>query len=397
MRTSITRDTGKPPSAPAYDSYIARTGADPRGGRVFTTATPRRWHRWLRVEAIPDIHGVYEFFGQVRVGGMPLRVLSWPSTRFHVFWPRPLKKLLPLINHLAMLLALRRVKRGQAVLVREFDNLWFLLLAPAFWFFRRRLVLNVNQNFSRPLGAGGRARALKLLARLGFRLLWLDGAAALPDIRPHFPRVAVCTPLFPVPEGRCAAPDGRNAGSFTVGVVGYFREDKGGVAKAVAVARELSTIPGVRVAAGFWNDGQRAEFCAAAPSHIETCSTFEVADYHAFLGRCHAVVILAERDAYYYRHSGILIDCISRGTLPVCPEHPLLQSIIMRPVPVGAVYGDREHLRCVVRRLLAQRERLQANFAVHAAARTADQVGAALEEMLQRDRAGRAAAAMPAK
>jgi hypothetical protein len=390
MRTTIP-DAGKP----TYDEHITAKSAGPDSAEPAPVAP--RWHRWLRVQAIPDIHGVYDFFQRVTLGGKPVTVLSWPSTRFHVFWPRPLKKLLPAFNHFAMLFALLGARRDRVAVVREFDNVWFLLLAPAFWLFRRRLVLNVNQNFTRPVGAGTRARALKVLARLGFRLLWLDGAPALPDIRPHFPRLEVCAPLFPALDRRSAASRMRTDEAFTVGLVGYFREDKGGVAQAVALALELSTIAGVRVAAGFWNQAQRSEFCAAAGAKVETCSTYEVADYHAFLGRCHAIVVLAERDAYYYRHSGILMDCIAHGTLPICPAYPLLESIVMRPVPVGAVYDEHESLRCVVLRLLAQYDRLRANFALHAAARTPEQVGAALEELLQPDRATRTGAAIALK
>jgi hypothetical protein len=184
---------------------------------------------------------------------------------------------------------------------------------------------------------------------------------------------------------------------FTVGLVGYFREDKGGVAKAVALAHTLGRIPGVQIAAGFWNDAQREQFCASAAPHIETCSTYERADYQRFLARCHAVVVLAERDAYYYRHSGILMDCIAHGTLPVCPSYPLLESIITRPDPVGATYGEGEKLRSVVSRVLFDYKRLRGNLAAHAAARTPHQVGAALEDMLVGRPAARARAGMITK
>ncbi|HWI15680.1 MAG TPA: hypothetical protein VNT02_15555, partial [Burkholderiales bacterium] len=353
MHTSTKHDTGKA-SASQHDVNMAAT-TQPRTDAP-SAATARWWHRLLRIEPIPDIHAVYDFFDGVAVDGLPVTVLSWPATRFHVFWPRPLKKLLPLINHAAMLLGLLRSPRSRPAVVREFDSVWFLFFSPGFWLARHRLVLNINQNITTPPGHGAGARALRILSRMGFRFLWLDGAAALPDVRAHFPRLHVSTPLFPVMSRRRAAHDAHRDAGFTVGLVGYFREDKGGVAKAVALAQKLATIPGVTVAAGFWNETQRREFSVRAPQ-IETCSTYETADYHAFLDRCHAVVVLVEREAYYFRHSGILMDCISHGTLPICPSYPLLESIVMRPVPVGTVYGEHENLRCVVWRVLAQYER----------------------------------------
>lgn len=357
----------------------------------------RRWHRWLGVQPIPDIHAVYAFFDKVAVHGVAVQVLSWPSTRYHLFWPRPLKLLLPALNHIVMIGGLLRTKPRQPIVVREFDSFWFLLVAAPFWFVRRRLVLNVNQNFACPVGQGPRARAFRLLSRIGFRFLWLDGGAALADIRAHYPRLTVATPLFPVTKHYSSTGDPRPNTPFTVGLVGYFRADKGGVAKAAALAQKLSTIPGVQVAAGFWNDDQRDEFRRAAGAHIETCCTYDAADYHAFLDRCHAVVIVAERDAYYYRHSGILMDCIAHGTLPICPAYPVFESIVMRPVPVGAVYRPSENLRCVVWRVLAQYDRLRANFAVHAAVRNAGEVAAALEDMQPAERRAGSRAAIAVK
>jgi hypothetical protein len=380
-----------------HDDHIARGARKRRNAPIASAAAPAWWQRLLRMQPIRDIHAVYDFLDHVQVDGLPVTVLSWPSTRFHIFWPRLLKKLVPVINHLAMLYALLRAKRDRVIVVREFDNLWFLLVSPAFWLLRSRMVLNVNQNFSCPLGLGAGARALGILTRMGFRFMWLDAAAALPDIRAHYPRLRVCTPLFPVQRRRTASRNAQRGEKFTVGLVGYFREDKGGVAKAVALAHTLSRIPGVQVAAGFWNDAQREQFCADAAPHIATCSTYETADYHRFLDRCHAVVVLAERDAYYYRHSGILMDCIAHGALPICPSYPLLESIITRPEPVGATYGDGEKLRCVVMRVLAQYHRLRGNLAAHASARTPDHVSAALEEMLRPSPAARDRAAAATK
>jgi hypothetical protein len=77
------------------------------------------------------------------------------------------------------------------------------------------------------------------------------------------------------------------------------------------------------------------------------------------------------------------MDCIAHGALPICPSYPLLESIITRPKPVGATYGEDEKLRCVVMRVLAQYHRLRGNLAAHAAARTSDHVSAALENMLR--------------
>jgi hypothetical protein len=388
------------PASSALKARVAphRHGAAATAARAPKPADPaprpvppqRRWQRWLRIEPIADIHAAYDFFRDVTVHGHPLHVVSWPSTRHHIYWPRALRVLLPPLNHLAMLLGALRAPKDAVLLVREFDNLWLLLLAPAFWPLRRRMVLNINHNFRRPPGRGLAGWALRAVARLGFRMLWLDGAAALPDVRPSCPRLEVATPWFPVSALRPHAhPAPRTAADMLVGIVGYFREDKGGLDKLLDVTRELHAVPGVRVAVGFWNESQRLRFTAAADAGIATCSTFAARDYHAFLARCDALVILAEADAYYYRHSGILMDTIGHGTIPICPAYPLLTSIVTQPAAVGAVYGSPEDLSAVVQRVIAQRDRLAANFRLHARARNCAQVGAALEALLRAEPRGR--------
>ena len=62
---------------------------------------------------------------------------------------------------------------------------------------------------------------------------------------------------------------------------------------------------------------------------------------------------------------------------------------------VGWVEGEK--LRCVVMRVLAQYEHLRGNLAAHAAARTPEQVSAALHDLLHPSQDARERAAMAAK
>lgn len=351
---------------------------------IANSTRPRLWHKVLRIEQIPDIHGVYSFFAGLRPRRRPLAIVSWPSTRYHVFWPAFAKRAIPALNHLLMaprLLAAR--SSGGLVLVREFDNLWILLLLPLLLTMRSRTLLNINQNFSPPLGRGLRARSLGLLVRLGFNFLWLDGEVARRDIAQAYPGIRLITAPFPVAAGaRATRTPWRGDRPFVVGFVGYFRAEKGGVARVVEAAEAVAGAHGVQVRIGFWNDAQRATAAAAAGAGIELVNTYEPAQYHRFLSGCDAVVILAERSGYYYRHSGILMDCINHGVIPVCPRYPVFQSIVNRPEKVGAVYGDLAELRTAVESVMRDHARLCAGFARYVALRSARNVTLAIERCM---------------
>jgi len=342
------------------------------------------WQKLLRVERIPDIHAVYGFFHGLRPGRHPLRVVSWPSTRYHVFWPSFAKRAIPVLNHLLMAPRLLAAWGNNGlVMVREFDNLWVLLLLPVLLAMRSRTLLNINQNFSPPLGRGIRGGALRVLVRLGFNFLWLDGEAGRADVARAYPGIRLITALFPVTPAPHGVRRQRDADRpYVVGFVGYFRAEKGGVAGVVEAASALAGMQGVQVKIGFWNDAQREQAASATEAGIELANTYEPAQYHQFIAACDAVVILAERSGYYYRHSGILMDCINRGTIPICPRYPVFESIVSRPVPVGATYGDIAELPSVVEAVMRDHERLCAGFVRHVALRSPRHVTIAIEQFM---------------
>lgn len=340
------------------------------------------FQRLVRIERIPDVHGVYGFMAELCVHEKPVGVARYPTTSFHVYWPRyPKRLLLPLLNHAAMLVTvLHESLRGRKVIVREFDALLMLAMAPLLWWFRRRLVLNINTEFYLPLGAGIGGVAMRALVALGFRFLWFDGDLAKSAIAAAFPGIRMATPLFPVPIAATTAGVRRASEEpFAVGFVGSFQPVKGGVVKLKEALRYMSRMPDVRIRIGFWDEVTRRELSASLPSHIETRSTFTAEEYNAFLAGCDAMVFLAEKDPYYYRHSGVVIDCMRNGAIPVCPDYPVLASLIRRPVKVGGVYRSLEELPLVIDAVRMERGRIRARFAEHAAGRSVAGVSSVLE------------------
>lgn len=333
----------------------------------------------LRIEPTDDIHEAYRFLEEVRLDGKPVLVAKWPSTRYHIYWPNALKRPATLIyNHLALLAqVVRGLAEGRVVIVREYTNLAVALVAPLLWPWRERIILNVNDNFAPQIGRVSRW-SLHLLRRWGFRMMLLDGAQVQHDLVRRLGEMRLLTPYFSVPDKReptRGAHIGRNL--FRVGFVGYFRPDKGGVHALAEAIRALQRVPDVEVALGYWNRAQAEQLPQDVHARLVLHNTLRYADYTRFLGTCDVIVVLAT-PAYLMRHSGVLVDSVSRGTPVLCPDYPLLAFQALQPVPVGATYATLEELPVRVEELRAKQAELRRNFEEYFRARSPRCVSAQL-------------------
>ena len=345
----------------------------------------------LRIEPTDDIHEAYRFLEQTRLGGKPVMLAKWPSTRYHIYWPNWLKRPVTLVyNQLALLVQIARgLAQGRVVVVREYTNFAMALVAPLLWPWRDRIMFNVNDNLAPQLTALSRA-SLQLMRRLNFRILLLDGAQVRPELEARLGPIRLLTPYFSVPDRRDRSPTPGRREKFRVGFVGYFRPDKGGVNALADAIRAVRQLPDVEVALGYWNRGQVDKLPQDVREGIVLRETLRYADYLAFLGTCDAMVVLAT-PAYVLRHSGVLVDSVSRGTPVLCPDYPLLAYQVLQPVPVGATYAALDELPSRVQELKARHAELKRNFDAYFRARSPASVTAQLAQQWAADARQRAA------
>lgn len=338
--------------------------------------------RGLGIERTSDIHQAYHFLEGVELDGRRVKVAKWPTTHYHIYWPNWLKKPATLLfNHLALLVQIYAgAAQGRVVIVREFTNWLFILLLPLIFPFRRRIVLNVNDNLAPDLSALSKA-CFNLLQRADFPVLLLDGEQVRRSLGERYAGLRLLTPYFAVPDrrGRRSA-RGDDRAAFTVGFVGYFRRDKGGVEALTEAIAALAGEEGVAVALGYWNRAQVEALPPELRERVALHDTFDYADYQRYLRSCDVIVVLAAEAFYQLRHSGVLVDTISCGTLALCPAYPLFRYQVLHPVPVGATYEKLEDLPARVRALRKDRARLQANFDRYFRLRTPAAVSAQMDE-----------------
>jgi hypothetical protein len=253
---------------------------------------------------------------------------------------------------------IRAASGGRHVVAREFWNVPLLLMAPVLIPWRKRILWNVNHNLRSDAGAC--PLALSLAARLGFIFLMFDGSVAMATFPVHVQR-AFLTPLFPVID---RAGNGRARGGTTVSLVGDMRPEKVSIPELELVVRSLAGIPGVTV-----QIGARGAPVAKLPTDAAVADTSKRESYLDLLRSSDVVVVLARREAYYYRHSGTVLDAIACGAWPVVPAFPVLGVQVGQPVRVGSTYESISEIVSVVKDALASPNSIEGQRAKYFAGR----------------------------
>jgi len=70
--------------------------------------------------------------------------------------------------------------------------------------------------------------------------------------------------------------------------------------------------------------------------------------YETIISESDCAIFNYQKSYYYYRHSGVVLDCLTRGTPVICPNYPLLNNMLNYPVSVGMTYENFEELQNIL-------------------------------------------------
>lgn len=255
-----------------------------------------------------------------------------------------------LLSHVRLVRDLWRRRDYQLIIVREFLTPFLIVVWPFVWPLRSRVCFLVNHNLQEAHRRGLERTILKTLYRTGIRLGCFETTAGFDDlgIRPSPDRLLVLPhPIKPVAPPRPP----RSATELPViGVIGAVRAEKG-------VDEILTTLLDLR---------QRGRLpshlilgCPAPERVVQWQHEFEVVDtsapasYVAALDRCDVVVLNYRPDRYFLRPSGVAADAISRRTVVVCPDFPLMRHQLTQPLPAGTLFASLDDLERAIHEALA--------------------------------------------
>lgn len=243
-----------------------------------------------------------------------------------------------LLTHLRLATELWRHRNADMVIVREFLNLPTVVVWPLLWPIRHKLVFLVNHNIQFAHTSRLERLALRVLCGSGLRLLCLERPSGLEELGLKNAVEASIKLPFPLnaPISKLKSGLATGSGKKRVGVVGNFRREKN--ADALLEALLQGARQGVfdaDIILGCPDQEYRSNWEGRG---VICYDTSDYKDYLDVLSSCSVIVLNYSRDAYYYRHSGVIADAISNEVAVVCPDFPLLNSQIGVPETVGFTF-----------------------------------------------------------
>ena len=68
------------------------------------------------------------------------------------------------------------------------------------------------------------------------------------------------------------------------------------------------------------------------------------------------LVIFANKDSYYLRHSGTIIEAYANVVIPIVPNYPIFRTQITNITLSGLVYNDTDNLLAAVSKAITEYE-----------------------------------------
>jgi len=223
--------------------------------------------------------------------------------------------------------------REKFLIIREFSNWIAVLNIPFFYFFKNRLLLNINHNIKNARSSV--PFPIKILCFFGFKFIFFDGIflkkTLLKKIGANF-----VFPFFPLDEKWKMQKKNKPSKNLTIGIVGDFRSEKISINKLLLVLDEINK-SGLHLKIGLRSSGHDIPQWTKG---FEVVLTNSQTDYRRFLSSLNAIIIFARRETYFSRHSGTVMDAIASNVIPIVPKFPVFCRQVFFPNLVGFTYDD---------------------------------------------------------
>jgi hypothetical protein len=230
-------------------------------------------------------------------------------------------------------------KYQKTIIVREFSNYAVLLFSPILFIFRKHILFNINQNF---IGTKFNSfLPIKIMCSMGFRFLLFDGSYVVSRL-PKIIRTQLLTPYFPL---TCQAYKSRKIfikkKKRILGIGGNARFKRIDTARIQKVIKNLAKIKNwnIHISNSFKNKDYFTNY-----KNIKFFNTRSRKKYLKFISSSDAILILANKNDYFNRNSGSIMDSISCGAVPIVPHFPVFVSQISKPYKIGLAYESLKNI-----------------------------------------------------
>lgn len=232
-----------------------------------------------------------------------------------------------------------RDRQSDFIFLREFNTLSFLFTSFFILPTRKKILLNVNHNFQRCMTSKIHKWVIIWLDFVGYRFFCFEGDVA--PVRLNNKIVSIPFPvvdIIPQLETRCDLNE-----KITLGVVGGFRDEK-----CIPELLELLLIiphKGFSFILGCDNLNLLEKYKNLGWTVYDTSMDEK---YSEAMMKSDVLLFNYSASAYYYRHSGVLTDCLKAGKFVIAPSYPYFIQQLNTPISIGLTFdGEGEFSLCL--------------------------------------------------
>ena len=253
------------------------------------------------------------------------------------------------------------LKRNKKIVVREFSTYYLFFLLPFVYLGRKRFVYVINHNIQIAYNKKGFQKfMLYLLFKADVRFIFFESSQG----KEHFVRKLnssqeIVSPFF-IPKIKalkvaksdafiCEINNLKDQNYIIISIPGRPSKEKGSYKLINLIDKFLKN-----------NSDKKYKFIVSnkllniVKSTKINASKFicppedSYKYYDAFISLSNCAIFNYDSRYYYYRHSGVILDCLSRRTAVICPDYPLLKNMVNYPVSVGLTFNNLENLNFIL-------------------------------------------------
>lgn len=265
-----------------------------------------------------DRHLVYDFFDNlVKNSKFKITVIKTVSSRYVLLGKYTILLLIFDVFYIAYEVYKNRNK--DFIFLREFNAPVLIASALLCFPYRRKLLANVNHNFQVACEKAIHRHMLRILSYLGVKFFMFDGDGLQASI--NFRCSLISIPFVVERKYECCR--GMIKRKPLIGLIGGYRKEK-------RLEQTLESLMILRASCDF--EILLATDCVAIlekyKNDVITKYTKSKYDYDSAFDAVDILCINYERSRYEWRHSGVIVDALSRGKLILAPAYPIFKNQI---------------------------------------------------------------------
>jgi hypothetical protein len=208
---------------------------------------------------------------------------------------------------------------------REFSNICLIIFLPFFYFKKKHIYFNVNHNFKNKKSF----LKYKILSYISFNFIFFDSTYI---IEKKFNFINLKFPIYNYKPFKNI----NSVNFLRIGILGDLSNSYNITNLNIFLSSFKNENFRLQIGGKNINKFNSINF----NKEIDLIDTKSETDYISFLDNIDILIFLADYNSYLYRHSGTIMDSISRRIILLAPNYFVFKSQLTNPIQVGHLYNN---------------------------------------------------------